>query len=99
MSVVDSASITDGAELRADVCVVGAGPAGIALARELDAAGVSAVLIDRGGRSRLGGTTNEWHGRLGLLDAIDFEVRDWVPFSGWPIARTDVYAYAERGAR
>ena len=34
---------------------------------------------------RLGGTTTIWGGRCMPLDAIDFERRDWIPDSGWPI--------------
>src|SRR5277367_3181887 len=40
------------------------------------------------GRARaFGGTTHLWAGQaLPLLD-LDFEQRDWVPFSGWPLSR------------
>ncbi len=44
-------------------------------------------------RSRLrffGGTTAIWGGRCAELDAIDFERRPWVPFSGWPITIEDL---------
>ena len=33
----------------------------------------------------LGGTSNLWHGVLAPLDKIDFEKRDWIEYSGWPI--------------
>ena len=33
-----------------------------------------------------GGSSNHWGGYCRPLDAIDFEQRDWVPFSGWPFA-------------
>ena len=39
-------------------------------------------------RSRLrffGGTTAIWGGRCAEFDPIDFERRDWVPHSGWPV--------------
>lgn len=39
-------------------------------------------------RSRLrffGGTTNHWNGWCRPLEPEDFEARDWVPNSGWPI--------------
>ena len=49
--------------------------------------GVAYTALD-GGRLRfLGGSTNHWGGWCRPLDAIDFEARDWVPHSGWPIAR------------
>ena len=34
----------------------------------------------------LGGTTNIWGGRCVPLQPIDFEQREWVPHSGWPIS-------------
>lgn len=40
-----------------------------------------------------GGTTNIWGGRSVPLDPIDFEKRDWVPHSGWPIKRGDLDPY------
>ena len=46
---VDASAIPDGGWLDADVCVVGAGPAGIALALELDDAGACVVLLESGG--------------------------------------------------
>lgn len=33
----------------------------------------------------LGGSTWLWGGRSAPMQAIDFEKKDWVPFSGWPI--------------
>lgn len=41
-------SIPNGASLQADVCVVGAGPAGIALALDLSARGLSVLLLESG---------------------------------------------------
>ncbi len=40
-----------------------------------------------------GGTIGIWGGRCALLDPIDFERRDWVPHSGWPIDRSDLDPY------
>ena len=40
-----------------------------------------------------GGTTNIWGGRSVPLDRIDFEKRDWVPHSGWPITLDDLEPY------
>ncbi|MEM9403050.1 MAG: GMC family oxidoreductase [Pseudomonadota bacterium] len=34
----------------------------------------------------LGGTSGHWTGWCGPLDEHDFQVRDWIPFSGWPIS-------------
>lgn len=38
----------------------------------------------------LGGCSNHWAGWCRLLDAHDFEARDWIPHSGWPITRDDL---------
>ena len=52
-----------------------------------------------------GGTTNRWHIPIGddcsgvrmrPLDAIDFEKRNWVPFSGWPFDKSHLDPYYDR---
>lgn len=43
-----------------------------------------------------GGTTNHWAGYCSLLEPIDFEKRDWVPHSGWPITRADLDPFYAR---
>lgn len=40
-----------------------------------------------------GGTSNRWGGWCRPLDPIDFEARDWIPESGWPIDRSDLDPY------
>jgi choline dehydrogenase-like flavoprotein len=40
-----------------------------------------------------GGTTNHWSGSCEPLNEIDFERRDWVPHSGWPITLADLGPY------
>ncbi len=106
--------------LEAEVAIVGAGAAGLTLARRLIEGGKSVLLIESGGvdyesvtaelnagtnvgqeyypleDSRLrfvGGTTAIWGGRVAELDAIDFERRDWVPYSGWPFGRAALEPY------
>jgi len=106
--------------LEAEVCIVGAGAAGVALARDMMNAGREVCLLEAGGmdyddatqslfegenigmeyydldHARLrffGGTTNIWGGRCITLDPIDFEKRDWVPHSGWPITLDDLQKY------
>jgi choline dehydrogenase-like flavoprotein len=50
-------------------------------------------------RSRIfGGSGNLWGGMCRPLDPIDFEARDWIPGSGWPISYTDVAPYFEAAA-
>lgn len=46
------------------------------------------------GRSRsLGGTSNLWGGQLVEYQPIDFEGRDWLPDSKWPIAADEASKY------
>ena len=106
--------------LRAAVCIVGAGAAGITLACEFDGSGLAVILLETGGfkedpahndiydmvasdrawtgfrRIRFGGTTNIWGGRCAPLDPIDFERRDHIADSGWPISHQDVARHYPR---
>ncbi|MFL5636082.1 MAG: FAD-dependent oxidoreductase [Gemmatimonadaceae bacterium] len=43
-----------------------------------------------------GGSTNHWAGYCSLYEPIDFEKRDWVPHSGWPITRADLDPFYAR---
>lgn len=52
-----------------------------------------------------GGNSHAWsvdigHGRPGVrympLDEMDFEKRDWMPFSGWPFARSHLMPFYQR---
>jgi choline dehydrogenase-like flavoprotein len=118
--LIDLEAAPDDLLLEAEVCIVGAGAAGVALARDLMNAGHDVCLLESGGmdydertqslakgriigmeyyeldHSRLrffGGTTNIWGGRSIPLDRIDFEKRDWVPHSGWPITLDDLLPF------
>jgi choline dehydrogenase-like flavoprotein len=55
----------------------------------------------RRSRSRcFGGTSVRWSPTVGLrarpLDAIDFEKRDCIPYSGWPFSKQELVPYYER---
>ena len=118
--LIDLEKSTNDVLLEAEICIVGAGAAGVALARDMMKAGRDVCLLEGGGmdyegrtqslfegenvgmeyydldHSRLrffGGTTNIWGGRSVPLDPIDFEKRDWVPHSGWPITLDDLQDY------
>lgn len=122
--IEDVCDLPDGQELRADICIAGAGAAGITLALELIGSGLSVLLLESGGakpeartqqlyegkvaderlhspphryrQRRFGGTTTLWGGRCIPLDDIDFEVRDYMPHSGWPVGPEAVRPYYPR---
>ncbi|MFL5279647.1 MAG: FAD-dependent oxidoreductase [Rhodopila sp.] len=118
--IVNANDVPRGTVLETDICVIGAGPAGISLAREFDGQPFRVILLEAGklrrdraaqalykgdnvglhyedldqARSRyFGGSSNCWGGFCRPLDPQDFERRDWVPNSGWPIQRSDLMPY------
>ena len=46
-----------------------------------------------------GGNTNYWFGNCRPFDEADFEQRDWLPHSGWPIDLEELTPYYERAQR
>jgi choline dehydrogenase-like flavoprotein len=42
-----------------------------------------------------GGSSNHWGGYCRPLDPIDFEARDWVPHSGWPVTYNELKPWYE----
>ena len=74
---------------------------------EGDNIGVPYAPLDETRARYCGGSSHDWHIELGNarigarmrpLDPIDFEERDWVPYSGWPFAKAHLdsfYARAE----
>ena len=123
---IDARSLAADTVVTTDVCVIGAGAAGITIARDLAGTRHDVCLVESGGfelepetqelyrgdvvgrpylpleASRLryfGGSTNHWAGWCAPLDALDFEKREWVPGSGWPISRTDLVPFYERAQR
>jgi choline dehydrogenase-like flavoprotein len=120
---VDARTIPEGTTLDTDLCIIGAGAAGITLSREFIGKPVRVIVLESGDTefdaatqalyeglnvglpyfpldtSRMryfGGTTNHWGGVCRPMDAEDFEVKDWVPLSGWPIGKADLDPFYER---
>ena len=119
---IDSRKITKNKIVESDICVIGAGPAGITLALEFINKSFRVCLLESGGfdydsetedlnqgivvgrdydlvnsRARLfGGTTNTWGGHCVPIRPLNFETRDWIPYSGWPISRNHLDTYYKR---
>jgi choline dehydrogenase-like flavoprotein len=118
--IVDFSNLDDDISIDADLCIIGAGPAGITIAREFIGTGVRVCLLESGGEEpeeetqdlcvgenvgrpyfdldtvrirTLGGTTFHWEGQCAPLTSTQFEARDWVPHSGWPISRSEIDPY------
>jgi choline dehydrogenase-like flavoprotein len=121
--LIDARTVPEGKTIETDVCIVGAGAAGITLAREFRGQPFRVCLLESGDlefdeetqslyggettgmpftplmASRLryfGGATNHWGGWCQPLDEIDFEVRDWIPHSGWPFSKSHLVPFYER---
>ncbi len=58
--------------------------------------GVPYTALEAGRLRFMGGSSNHWGGYCRPLDEIDFEARDWVPHSGWPIGRKHLAPYYPR---
>jgi choline dehydrogenase-like flavoprotein len=130
--LVDARRLPDRHEIDTDVCIVGAGVAGITLAREFIGQQFTVCVLESGGLEaeaetqalcvgkttghpyypldtarvrQFGGSSPRWRldfgggrqgGRLRPLGEIDFEEREWVPYSGWPFTKTHLVPYYER---
>jgi hypothetical protein len=104
-----------------DVCIAGAGAAGISLAYELSKQNKTVLLIESGefsfddffdslksidscrlkikdnSRERIvGGNTTTWGGLVSTLDRIDFENREWVSDSLWPISYEELFKFYKK---
>ncbi|HVW73153.1 MAG TPA: GMC family oxidoreductase [Rhizomicrobium sp.] len=58
--------------------------------------GVRYTALDAGRLRFLGGSSNHWGGWCRPMDDADFEARDWMAHSGWPITRDALKAYYPR---
>jgi choline dehydrogenase-like flavoprotein len=121
--VIDARSLPDQEVIAVDLCIIGGGAAGIAMARAFAQTAVRVALLESGdfdfnkdtqslytgGNTGLryfpldgcrlryfGGTTNHWGGYCQPLGDTDFEHRDWVPNSGWPISKEELWPYYEK---
>jgi choline dehydrogenase-like flavoprotein len=125
--ILDLDDLPDGQPLTADVCIIGAGAAGISLAMEMAGSAIEVLLLESGGmrsekhtqalyrgevaderlhsppdryrQRRFGGTTTIWGGRCMPFDSIDFEARDYMPNSGWPIDREALMPFYPKANR
>ena len=118
--IQDIRSVAAGSAVDGDVCIIGGGPAAIAIARRLAPTGARITIFESGGleydeatqalyagenvgvpyfdldvtRLRyLGGCSNHWGNQISDFEPIDFEKREWIPYSGWPIIRSDLDDY------
>ena len=120
---IDARTIPAGQRLETDICIIGAGAAGITLAREFAGQPFRVALLAGGGlevspdaqslnsgpntglpyfdlaycRARFfGGSTAWWGGHCRPLSDFDFEAKEWIPLSGWPIRKKDIADYYAR---
>ena len=117
-------NLPSGSTIEADVCIVGAGAAGVSLALSLSGRGLKILLLESGfefaddktqdlyagevadeklhsppdkyRQRRFGGSTTIWGGRCMPFDLIDFEPREYIPQSGWPISYQDLAPYYQQ---
>jgi choline dehydrogenase-like flavoprotein len=131
--LIDARRLSVDEVIETDVCIVGTGPAGLSLARELVGQDFRVCLLESGGldlpdadtrslaevetdgefvqvtadkrNRRFGGNSSYWSVNIGNsqqglrhvpLDEVDFEKRDWLPYSGWPFDRNHLVPYYER---
>ena len=133
--IIDARSLPADENLETHVCIIGAGPVGLTIAREFANQNFQVSLLESGGfefdpevqslsegtaigdpypvisSTRLrqfGGTSHTWEGQNGYkeygfrclpLDEIDFEQRDWLPYSGWPFNKSHLDPFYERAQK
>lgn len=66
--LIDGRSLSSGTTLEADVCIAGAGAAGMTIALDLRGAGLSVVLLESGGHERDAATQTLSEGRMTGID-------------------------------
>lgn len=126
VAIRDALDLQHGDRIRADVCIVGGGPAGISLALALAGTGAGVVLLESGGADEqtddardlnvgtnvgtpyydldetrhraLGGASQRWAGWCRPMDPADFDDRDWVAATGWPITYGEMRPFYDEAA-
>jgi choline dehydrogenase-like flavoprotein len=129
---INANELSNKQEIISDVCIIGAGPAGMSLANEFLNSDLKVSFLESGGSKyihqvqmlsqgplsghlyepqetthlrQIGGTANNWilqmtddeYGyRYTPLDEVDFEQRDSLPYSGWPITKKELDPYYAR---
>src|SRR5579871_3887902 len=120
---INARNLPNNSVIEGDVCIVGAGVAGISMALDWENTKYKVILLESGGfefddkvqdlykgkatgqkyypmrsnrLSYFGGTGNHWSGMCSPFDELEFEKRDWVPDSGWPITRKDLDPFYAR---
>jgi choline dehydrogenase-like flavoprotein len=118
--IIDLDTLPAGSTRECELCVIGSGAAGLAIAHALRGSGIDLLMLESGantfekrtqelyraevsalpipghieGRFRtFGGSTTQWGGQSLPFTPMDFAERDWVPNSGWPIARAELEPY------
>ncbi len=131
--LIDAFDVSTRSIVKTDICIIGAGPTGLALAQEFINSPLKICVLESGDfeadpqtrsldqgktsgdpylkldvvRSRqIGGTANQWcvelppepiiGVRYGQLDAVDFEPRDWLPYSGWCVTLEELTPFFRR---
>src|SRR5258708_855566 len=122
----DATKLENHSVIEGDICIIGAGMAGIAMALDWANTPYKVILLEGGGfeveskmqdlyrgksigqryyplqSQRLhyfGGTSGHWAGFCSPYDPIDFQKRDWVDYSGWPIQYSELLPYYEQARK
>jgi choline dehydrogenase-like flavoprotein len=123
--LVDGITVAPDSTISGDLAIIGAGPAGLAIARELEALGLDIVILEAGtaettdytGSGKhpgpdgflydletnramgIGGSSGRWFDtgwQARPMEAVDFERRNCIPHSGWPIDYQELSPYFEK---
>jgi choline dehydrogenase-like flavoprotein len=124
--IADLNDATEPRSLSVDLCIVGSGAAGLAIASEMANSSLTVAIAESGGldfepptqalydvdisglphpgstqgRFRVcGGSTTMWGGQALPLMPLDFESREWIPYSGWPISFDELFPFYQRACR